>query len=259
MKVPIFDRLVNIDYLRGVFDGDGSMYIHSWHYIIVLSAIDRPFVEAFKNLFEQYCGLSQSIKIRRPRGWGKKENYEYRVQAKIVYEDLVIQRLKPIEDKAKYLAGLFDSEGSVIKSGNDVRLQFVTTNQETKDRYIAFCASFSIRAQVRHTRSLPSGKIAFYVDISRRENILQFAKVVQFNNEDKNLKLKKILFEWTQGDRSVNGTRIDYVIVNCTECGSPRKVQKAKITRTKYCVSCLIKRRRKIDKEQVKLESVVLK
>ena len=184
------------DYLFGVLKGDGCVGLdsHNNHYFAVTST-DFDFLEKINKDIETSYNYKSKIKdiiIRGNRKPTKQLN---------VYKNQIALDIKNIKLKnyARYLSGLFDSEGHAsYRIRNDgyeeLQIGLVTTDKDTALNAIIGLNKFNIKLGKLIEEKTRHGKDVYRIRIKiNLENVLRFYKIVNPIIERKRNNIEKYL------------------------------------------------------------------
>lgn len=201
----------SLAYVIGVFLGDGSTTkLKNGGYIIKLKAIDREFVERFKNALES-LGIKTTFGLehdstRVDRWYAEGSN-------KMLFQFLKGSRTQLLnvawEYPREFLQGLFDSEGfPVISAKKKFRVQVALANSDLE--LLEFTSNllskkFEIFTSVTQTHKKGSHIVIrnieykYNVDmyllwISRLDHVQKFAREIGFTSRRKQEKLEDALY-----------------------------------------------------------------
>jgi len=192
-------------YILGVLAGDGFLVYHQGRqykmYKVALETVDEEFANEFSKCLYLTYGVIASKRIIVEKRPGRKDRYHVALHCKAACEDLLRcgsfgtrkwdipegVKTAPLDIKASYLKGFFDSEGGV-----------------SVERYVIYAASvcarglygvsvlladFGIPTRIKQ----PAGKNFCLLKIQRRQSISLFAKHVGFTIKRKKEALSRLL------------------------------------------------------------------
>jgi len=206
-KIPNSSKNLSLEkaYILGVLYGDGFLSynnkINSFH--IGLAAIDKEFVEKFKNnLFKVYkIKPTDRLRIPKIKNWNKQ--FITRLHSKeacnniLKYDSFkmatwkvpnIIKKL-PLKLQAEFIKGFFDSEGTVDKR----RVSAFSTNKEGIKDIQILLKNTNIRSTIQASERKKPRNILYRLSIQDRKSVEIFNKHINFTIIRKKEKLNQII------------------------------------------------------------------
>ncbi|MCK5629509.1 MAG: hypothetical protein KAI26_02735 [Nanoarchaeota archaeon] len=211
IKIPLY---LNEDllYFAGLIAGDGDLSKGQHTVTIRFSNRSKELLNEFsqlaKKLFDVKCNISSKASEKRPAS--------LRFGSQIVFE--IVKALgipmSPKSNKidisnillnlpnnliAKYISGLFDSDGSVVRKKSAGYIDLTTTSPELVKKLQLVLLRFGISSKIRSRGIGPSNsKIKskyekYALEICSKENMEKFREFIDFNFSEKRRKLKNVI------------------------------------------------------------------
>ena len=181
---PILDSSPDLSYILGVLYGDGCVYAAK-QYHIILSTVDKPFAESFKESLNQ-IGLHSKLYLRKYSDGKRKNQWLICGCSKIFtlwFKKLSINDLERIAClyPIDFIRGFYESEGhvNVSKSLTKIyrRIFIDNTNGEMTAMIYELLRNQGFHPTFRKFRN-PPWKDRFRVRLSRKQEVDRFLFVV---------------------------------------------------------------------------------
>ncbi|MBI2667740.1 hypothetical protein HYX17_03125 [Candidatus Woesearchaeota archaeon] len=221
-QIPNSSKKLSLEkaYILGVLCGDGFLIYNSNKsvYQIGLSAVDKEFVNEFRNSLSQVYRLNPTKEIHIPKisNWnnqsrtrlcsikacenllcyGKFGVKKWRVPERIKRADLEIQ--------SQFIKGFFDSEGNVDEVGKRIRAFSINNNglEDVK----ALLNGFGIESKIHSKKNKKPRLPSYTLSVQDRKSIELFDKYINFTIIRKKDRLKQIVSSyklWVKPHREV--------------------------------------------------------
>lgn len=233
---------LNLAYIYGVLVGDGSISKETGTYRLTLNVIDEDFAHHFSETVERWCGFRPSYKIRimkydhsLPNGRRIKcvsKMHVVRVCSKQLGEFLldkgkfgtynweVPQNIVESNDKqiiCNFLKGVFDSDGYVVLSGHSRRIELEMFFTRGLEQIRLLLEKIGIKSRIDNSKG---GKGTRILRITKRENIVIFAKCINFTLERRGVALEKLIESYKRKTSPYSKNEVEDVIKQSIRNGS---------------------------------------
>lgn len=202
----------NLFYILGVLKGDGSVDYKK--YSISLDVKDKDFAIFFKNILEEWSGMKVSLNVYSKeymqQHWKYPDmNSRYSVSLSSKYvvnflKNINYQRVKVMNKRCKslFLRGMYDSEGCVSYSIKYYKKYGVIINREINlsnndKNLLLFCKDLLNDLGIKSNSIVTNGN-CFGFEISRKDNLIKFAKIIGISIKRKSIKLQECINSYEQ-------------------------------------------------------------
>jgi intein/homing endonuclease len=200
-KLPSKKMTTNLAYLFGVIKGDGYIGKNFIH----ITTSNLTFTQILKQKIIKWCGLNCSIKNYKT-GSGGFLWYVFLNSAEVVdlFKSLGLSSLKTNEEKANFVKGFADAEGSVTifndwnkniqKYRKNYKVAIYNSDKELIQGVQNILSSLGIKSSIY--KRLPKntfGKKPKYELVISHKSVKRFSEIIGFEYPEKNEKLNKII------------------------------------------------------------------